>query len=59
MRRKLICDELERITVEAFHMQIDKETLADWFSAAMEKFNLASGKRVGRAMFIEGGNERR
>lgn len=41
VRRKLICDELERIAVEAFHMQIDKETLADWFDATLEKFNLA------------------
>ncbi len=44
VRRKLICDELERIVVEAFHMQIDKETIADWFHAAMEKFNLAPGR---------------
>ncbi len=43
VRRRLICDELERIVVEAFHMQIDKETIADWFQAALEKFNLASG----------------
>lgn len=41
VRRKLICDELERIAVEAFHMQIDKQTLADWFTATLEKFNLA------------------
>jgi GntR family transcriptional regulator len=44
VRRRLICDELERIVVEAFHMQIDKETIADWFHAAIEKFNLTSGK---------------
>jgi GntR family transcriptional regulator len=44
VRRRLICDELERIVVEAFHMQIDKETITDWFHAAMEKFNLTSGK---------------
>src|SRR4030042_5178752 len=30
VRRKLICDELERIIVTAFHMQIDQETLTDW-----------------------------
>ena len=41
VRRKLICDELERIAVEAFHMQIDKQTLAEWFTATLEKFNLA------------------
>jgi GntR family transcriptional regulator len=44
VRRKLICDELERIVVEAFHMQIDKQTITDWFHAAIEKFNLTSGR---------------
>jgi GntR family transcriptional regulator len=44
VRRKLICEELERIVVEAFHMQIDKGMLAEWFDAALEKFNLTSGK---------------
>ncbi|MBP7050654.1 MAG: GntR family transcriptional regulator [Phycisphaerae bacterium] len=42
VRRKLVCDELERIVVSAFHMQIDKQTLGDWFNAAVEKFNLTS-----------------
>jgi GntR family transcriptional regulator len=40
VRRRLICDELERIVVEAFHMQIDKQTIAEWFGSALEKFNL-------------------
>ena len=44
VRRKLICDELERVVVEAFHMQIDKQTFVDWFNTTVEKFNLASGK---------------
>jgi len=44
VRRKLICDELERIVVTAFHMQIDKETLTDWFHTAAEKFNLTAEK---------------
>jgi len=44
VRKKLICDELERIVVEAFHMQIDKATLLDWFAKAAEKFNLAAEK---------------
>jgi len=44
VRRKLICDELERIVIEAFHMQIDKGMLAEWFDATLEKFNLTSGK---------------
>jgi len=42
VRRRLICDELERIVVTAFHMQIDKQTLTDWFNTATEKFNLSS-----------------
>jgi GntR family transcriptional regulator len=44
VRRRLICDELERIVVEAFHMQIDKETMTEWFEAILEKFNLTPGK---------------
>jgi GntR family transcriptional regulator len=44
VRRRLICDELERIVVEAFHMQIDRETITEWFRAAMAKFNLDSGR---------------
>ena len=44
VRRKLICDELERIVVEAFHMQIDKETLTGWFESTVAKFNLAAKK---------------
>jgi GntR family transcriptional regulator len=44
VRKKLICDELERIVVDAFHMQIDKATLSEWFEKAVEKFNLAGEK---------------
>lgn len=44
VRRKLICDEFERVVVEAFHMQINKQTLAEWFDNALEKFNLAERK---------------
>jgi GntR family transcriptional regulator len=40
VRRKIICGELERIVVEAFHMQIDAETLADWYASTVQKFNL-------------------
>ena len=44
VRRRLICDELERLVVEAFHMQIDRETITDWFHAALDKFNLTPGR---------------
>jgi GntR family transcriptional regulator len=40
VRRKLISEQLERIVVEAFHMQIDSQTLQEWFKNTMEKFNL-------------------
>ena len=40
VKKKVVSEELERIAVEAFHMQIDKQTLLDWFNSAAEKFNL-------------------
>jgi len=42
VKKKIVSDELERIAVEAFHMQIDAHTLAEWFTNAVEKFNLAT-----------------
>ena len=45
VRRRLICDDLERIVIEAFHMQIDQETITDWFQTALAKFNLDSGTK--------------
>jgi len=44
VRKKLISEELERAAVDAYHMQIDKQTLSDWFNNAVEKFNLPSKK---------------
>ena len=44
VRKKLICEELERIVVDAYHMQIDRATLSDWFEKILEKFNLAGEK---------------
>ncbi len=44
VRKKLLSEELERIAVEAYHMQIDKETLSGWFNNAIEKFNLPTKK---------------
>ncbi|KPL21606.1 MAG: hypothetical protein AMJ75_09680 [Phycisphaerae bacterium SM1_79] len=40
VRKRLVSEELERIAVEAFHMQIDRQTLMQWLSNAVEKFNL-------------------
>lgn len=44
VRKKLISEELERIVVEAFHMQLDRQTLLGWFKNAVDKFNLAAKK---------------
>ena len=44
VRKKLICQELDRIIVDAVHMQIDKETLAEWFGQQLEKFKFADKK---------------
>ena len=44
VRKKLISEELERIAVDAYHMQIESKTLLEWFNIAVAKFNLPSGK---------------
>lgn len=38
VRKKLICDDIERVVVDAFHMQIDEKTLAEWFKEQAKKF---------------------
>jgi GntR family transcriptional regulator len=40
VRKKIVSDELQQIAVEAFHMQIDRQTLLELFNSAVEKFNL-------------------
>ena len=44
VKMRVISEELERIVVEAFHMQIDGQTLLEWFGGAVEKFNLSAKK---------------
>jgi GntR family transcriptional regulator len=44
VRKRIICDDLERVIVEAVHMQIDKQTLARWFNERIEKFKFSVGK---------------
>ena len=44
VRKKLVSEDIEQIAVEAFHMQIDRQTLLQWFNNAVEKFNLATKK---------------
>ena len=39
VRKKLVSEQLERIVVEAFHMQVDRGSLAQWFNNAVKRFN--------------------
>ena len=38
VRKKLLCEQLERLVVEAVHMQIDARTLGEWFETTARKF---------------------
>jgi GntR family transcriptional regulator len=38
VRKKLLCQQLERLGVEAVHMQIDAKTLREWFDSTTRKF---------------------
>ena len=40
VKKRLVCSELEHVIVEAYHMQIDKETLKTWFEDTIERFKL-------------------
>ena len=40
VKKKLVSEDLERAVVDAFHMQIDSQTLLKWFNEAIGKFNL-------------------
>ncbi|MFH1371824.1 MAG: GntR family transcriptional regulator [Planctomycetota bacterium] len=40
VKKKFICEDLERAAVDAFHMQIDSQTLLKWFNDTSGKFNL-------------------
>jgi GntR family transcriptional regulator len=44
VKKKIVSEELERIAVDAFHMQVDRQTLLEWFENAVEKFNWPSMK---------------
>jgi GntR family transcriptional regulator len=43
VRKRIICDQLERVVVDAFHMQIGRPTLVGWFNEALEKVRLPDG----------------
>ncbi|MFQ6036419.1 MAG: GntR family transcriptional regulator [Sedimentisphaerales bacterium] len=44
VRKKIISEELERIVVEAFHMQFDRQMLMELFNNIVDKFKFTSKK---------------
>jgi GntR family transcriptional regulator len=43
VRKRIICDQLERVVVDAFHMQVEKPMLVGWFNDTVEKVQLPTG----------------
>lgn len=43
VKRRLITEALERVAVDAFHMQVTEATLRSWFESVLEKYQLPSG----------------
>jgi GntR family transcriptional regulator len=44
VRKKLLCEQLERLVVEAVHMQIDARTLREWFGSTAKKFKFTDAE---------------
>ncbi|KPK71942.1 MAG: hypothetical protein AMJ79_16140 [Phycisphaerae bacterium SM23_30] len=44
VRARIICERLEMVIVEAFHLQVQKESLREWFEKALEKFKFSPEK---------------
>jgi len=45
VKRRIITEDLQRICVDAYHMQVDEPTLRQWFDTVIERFNLPSGNK--------------
>jgi GntR family transcriptional regulator len=39
VQKRMLCEQLERVVVEAIHMQVDKRTLLEWITDTIERFN--------------------
>ncbi len=39
VRKKIIDQQIERLVVDAIHMQVDREKLSQWFSQSLDQFN--------------------
>ena len=44
VRKKLLCDDIERVIVDAIHMQVESDTLVLWFNEALKKFKFGEQK---------------
>lgn len=44
VRQKIIREQIERVVVDAVHMQIDKERLSRWFEESLGQFKFISDK---------------
>ncbi len=44
VRRRIICEQLERVFVDAVHMQISAATLREWFEAIIKQFSHLNGE---------------
>jgi GntR family transcriptional regulator len=44
VRKKLLCEDIDRVVVDAVHMQIEKQELLRWFAERVEKFKFADEK---------------
>jgi GntR family transcriptional regulator len=44
VKERLICEDIERVVVEAIHMQIDKKQLHRWFTETADKFKFKGEK---------------
>lgn len=44
VRRKLLCEDIDRVVVDAVHMQIEKQELLRWFAERAEKFKFPDEK---------------
>ncbi|MFA5864343.1 MAG: GntR family transcriptional regulator [Phycisphaerae bacterium] len=44
VRKRVLCEQMDWLIVDAVHMQIEKQTLEDWFNTALEKFKFPDSK---------------
>ncbi len=45
VQKKILCEMMELMLVEAIHMQIDRKTLVEWFENLLERFKFGSKDR--------------